>query len=133
MRNEQQGDGSAAVTATAGPARGLPRWRIAAAAIVLVVLGYFGARLAPYYFRNLQLRQHVEKITRNVENLQKSDDLLRTWVVEEAAALDLPVKASNVHIKRAPEGLRIDVRYVVRVDLPVYTVDLHFRPGAGVR
>ena len=32
-----------------------------------------------------------------------------------------------------PEGLRIDVRYVVRVDLPVYTVDLHFHPGAGAR
>ena len=75
----------------------------------------------------------MSEITRRVENTQKSDDLLRTWVIEEAAALALPVKANNVHIKRSPAGLRIDVRYVVRVGLPVYTVDLHFRPGSGVR
>ena len=30
-----------------------------------------------------------------------------------------------------PKGTRIDVRYVARVDLPLYTVDLHFYPGAG--
>jgi hypothetical protein len=28
-------------------------------------------------------------------------------------------------------GTRIDVRYNARVDLPLYTVDLHFYPGAG--
>ncbi len=121
------------MTAPAGSPRGLPRWRIAAAVAVLAVLAYFGARLAPIYFRNFQLRQYVEEITRSVENVQKSDDVLRTWVLEEAAALELPVKASNVQIKRSPAGLRIDIRYVVRVDLPVYTVDLHFRPSAGVR
>jgi len=27
--------------------------------------------------------------------------------------------------------MRIDVRYFVRVNLPAYTVDLHFYPGAG--
>jgi hypothetical protein len=29
--------------------------------------------------------------------------------------------------------MRIDVRYQVRVDLPGYTVNLHFYPGAGSR
>ncbi|HWQ56599.1 MAG TPA: hypothetical protein VN442_23125 [Bryobacteraceae bacterium] len=133
MRDEQQGDGPAALTAPDGGSRALARWRIAAAAGVLAVLGYFGVLLAPFYFRNLELQRYVDEITRRKENVEKSDDLLRTWVVEEAAGLDLPVKAHNVHIKRSPAGLRIDVRYVVRVDLPVYTVDLHFRPGAGVR
>lgn len=133
MRNEQQGDGPAAVKAPDSSPRRLPRWRIAAAAVVLAILGYFGARLAPIYFRNLQLRQYVEEITRSVENVQKPDEMLRTFVLQEAAALGLPVKASNVQIKRSPAGLRIDIRYVVRVDLPVYTVDLHFRPSAGVR
>jgi hypothetical protein len=112
---------------------GVPRWRIAAAAFVLIVLGYFGVLLAPIYFRNYELQQYVDEITRRVENAQRSDDLLRTWIVEEAAALELPVKAGNVHIGRSAAGLRIDIRYVVRVNLPVYTVDLHFKPGAGVR
>jgi hypothetical protein len=29
--------------------------------------------------------------------------------------------------------VHIEVRYAVRVDLPFYTVDLHFYPGAGSR
>jgi len=38
-----------------------------------------------------------------------------------------------VQIVRSQGGLRIDVRYFVRVTLPGYTVDLHFYPGAGSR
>jgi hypothetical protein len=111
----------------------VPRWRVAAAVAVLAVLAWFGISLAPYYFRNLQFQQSVENITHRVENREKSDDLLRTWVVEKAAALDLPVKAADVHVNRSPDGLRIDVHYIVRINLPVYTVDLHFHPGAGTR
>lgn len=124
---------AAAAPAQRGASTGLPRWRIAAGLAVLGVLVYFAVLLAPIYVRNYELQQYVSEITRRVENAQKSDDLLRTWVVEKAAGLELPVKAGNVHIKRSPAGLRIDVRYVVRAGLPVYTVDLHFRPGAGVR
>ena len=108
-----------------------PKWRIAAGVLVLLLLAGFGARLLPLYFHNFQLQQFVEQTTQRVENQTKSDDLLRTWVVEKAAALDLPVKADNVLITRSAEGLRIDVRYAVRVDLPGYTVNLHFRPRSG--
>jgi hypothetical protein len=54
-------------------------------------------------------------------------------VLAKAADLGLPVVADNVHIQRAPESVRIEVRYAVHVDLPLYTVDLHFYPGAGSR
>jgi hypothetical protein len=53
--------------------------------------------------------------------------------LSKAADLELPVVAGNVHIERTAESVRIDVRYVVHVDLPLYTVDLHFYPGAGSR
>lgn len=110
-----------------------PGWRLAAGIAVLACLAFFAVRLAPYYIRNYELQQYVEDVTRRVENREKADDLLRTWVVEKAADLELPVKAENVQVKRPAGALRIDVRYVVRVDLPVYTVDLHFYPGAGAR
>ena len=61
------------------------------------------------------------------------DEILRQNVLNRARELDLPVKADNVHIVRSTEGLRIDVRYFVRVTLPGYTVDMHFYPGAGSR
>lgn len=109
------------------------RWRIAAGSAVLALLAVFAVRLMPVYFRNLELQRFVEETTQRVENQTKSDDLLRTWVLDKAAALELPVKADNVHIKRSADGLRIDVRYIVRMNLPLYTVDLHFYPGAGSR
>lgn len=111
----------------------VPRWRIVAAVAVLAALAMFGAMFAPIYFRNLELQDFVAGITQHAENQTKSDDLLRTWVLDKAHQLDLPVKEDNVHIVRSPEGMRIDVRYFVRVDLPGYTVDLHFYPGAGSR
>ncbi len=112
---------------------GVPKWRIAAGCAVLALLGFFGLKLLPVYLHNLQLQHYVEEMTQRVETQTKSDDLLRTWVLDRAAELDLPVKADNVQVKRADNHVRIDVRYVVRVDLPVYTVDLHFYPGAGSR
>ena len=106
---------------------------MAAAAVVLAALLAFTAMFAPVYFRNLELQNFVSDVTQRVENRTNSDDVLRTWVLDRAHQLDLPVKEDNVHIIRSREGVRIDVRYFVRVALPGYTVDLHFYPGAGSR
>ena len=111
----------------------VPRWRIAAAAVVLAALVAFAAMFAPIYLRNLELQNFVSGVAQGVENRTNSDDVLRTWVLDKAHALDLPVKEENVQVIRSREGVRIDVRYFVRVTLPGYTVDLHFYPGAGSR
>ena len=111
----------------------VPRWRIAAAVLVLAALLGFGAMFAPIYADNLKLQTYVEEITRRVDSRNQPDETLRQNVLQKARELDLPVKADNVHIIRSPEGLRIDVRYFVRVTVPGYTVDLHFYPGAGSR
>jgi hypothetical protein len=111
----------------------VPRWRIAAAVLVLVALLGFGVMFAPIYVDNLKLQTYVEEITRRVDTQNQPDEALRQNVLNKAHELDLPVKADNVHITHSPEGLRIDVRYFVRVTVPGYTVDLHFYPGAGSR
>jgi hypothetical protein len=102
-----------------------------AAAAVLTALLAFTAMFAPIYYRNLELQNYVSGVAQRVEIQTNSDDVLRTWVLDKAHELDLPVKEDNVHVIRSKEGVRIDVRYFVRVDLPGYTVDLHFYPGAG--
>jgi hypothetical protein len=107
------------------------KWRIAAGVLVLAALLLFGAALIPLYYHNYQLQGFVSEAAQRVENQTKSDQLLREWIVDKAASLDLPVKADDVQIKRSTERLRIDVRYAVRVDFPGYTVNLHFYPGAG--
>jgi Domain of unknown function (DUF4845) len=111
----------------------LSRWRLAAGIAVLAVLAFLGAELFPIYLHNLQLEQFVEEVTHRREAATASDDLLRARVLDKAAQLGLPVRPDNVRIERAPERVRIDVRYEMRVDLPLYTVNLHFYPGAGSR
>ena len=75
----------------------------------------------------------MAEITHRADSQNQTDEALRQNVLNKAHELDLPVKADNVHIMRSADGLRIDVRYFVRVTLPGYTVDLHFYPGAGSR
>ena len=111
----------------------MSRLRIAAAVLILIALAIMGARLLPLYLDNMRLQSYVERITQDAENRTRSDDVLRVAVLEKAAFLGLPVKAENVRIKRSEDNVRIDVRYIVRVDFPMYTVDLHFYPGAGSR
>ena len=111
----------------------LPRWRIAAALVVVAGLALFGVKVVPIYIHNLQLQSFVGALTARPENLSKSDELLRGQVLDRAHVLDLPVQPGNVQIVHSGGAVRIDVRYIVRVDLPGYTVDLHFYPGAGSR
>ena len=108
-----------------------PTWRLAVGVLVLVALGAFGVELIPLYYRNYQFQRYVSLAAQRVQNQTKSDDALREWLVDKADSLNLPVKAGDVHIQRSADRMRIDVRYAVRVDLPGYTVDLHFYPGAG--
>lgn len=109
------------------------RLRQAAGVAVLAILVFLGIRLIPIYLHNQELQQFVEDVTHRAVAPTSSDDVLRSWVLSKAADLELPVVADNVHIQRTAESVRIEVRYAVRVDLPLYTVDLHFYPGAGSR
>ncbi len=111
----------------------LPRWRIIAALVVVAGLALFGLKVVPIYIHNLQLQSFVGSLAARPENLSQEDGQLRSQVLDRAHALDLPVQPGNVQIVHSGNVLRIDVRYIVRVDLPGYTVDLHFYPGAGSR
>ncbi len=108
-------------------------WRIALALVILGGLVYFLALFSPIYFRNRQLQSYVSDLTRSEAAGSRPDTALREAVVDRARQLNLPVAEDNVHLERTADGLRIDVRYFVRVSLPGYTVDLHFYPGAGSR
>lgn len=112
---------------------GVPRWRIAAAVVVLAGLFYFLALFTPIYLRNLELQRYVSALTQSGTAGSRPDTALREAVADKARQLNLPVAEDNVHVERTAEGVHIDVRYFVRVTLPGYTVDLHFYPGAGSR
>jgi hypothetical protein len=109
----------------------IPRWRMVAAVLILVALASLAVLFAPIYVHNLELQNFVSDIAARSNSPSQSDDVLRGWVLDKAYTLHLPVKAGDVRILRSPEGMRIEVRYFVRISFPGYTVDLHFYPGAG--
>ena len=111
----------------------VPPWRIAIALLIVAGLVYFLALFAPIYFRNQELQSYVSSLTRSAQAGSQPDTALRETVVDKAHQLNLPVAEDNVHIERSAEGVHIDVRYFVRVTMPLYAVDLHFYPGAGSR
>ena len=111
----------------------VPRWRIAAALIVLAGLGGFALKFTPIYIRDRQLQSFVADIAARPGTPAKPDEALRAQVLDRAHALDLPVTPGDVKILRSQHGVRIDVRYVVHVAMPGYSVDLHFYPSAGSR
>jgi hypothetical protein len=104
----------------------VPRWRTAAGILVLAALGLFAAVLTPIYVRNFQFREYVSSLTHNVETQDRAEDALRGMVLAKARSLSLPVSASEVQLVRTGGEVRIVVRYVVKVDLPGYAVELHF-------
>jgi len=106
-------------------------WRVVAAFVVLSALAYFGARLAPIYFRNLELQRFLEETAVPAASGDAQEERIRVAVVEKAARLGLPIRSDQVRLKRSTSGFRIEVRYTVPVDLWLYTVDLHFAPRAG--
>jgi hypothetical protein len=105
-------------------------WRVAAGIGVLVLLALIAVLLIPAYYHNWELQRYLAALSHDPATGKRPVDLVRALVVDKAAGLGLPVHTADVHVTRAGDVVKIEVLYVVHIDLPVYTVDLHFRPGA---
>ncbi len=92
------------------------------------ILIYFAAMLVPPYFQNSRFQSFLESAIARTS----SPEILKAEILSEAAHLGLPLREGNVRILPTTEGgLRADVLYVSRIDLKLYTVDLHFHPSAS--
>jgi len=102
--------------------------------LALSLLGLFVwilGSLAPFFLRNLRLQQYMENLTQAGQNDTRSADVVRAQVVERARELGLPVEAGHVQAELVGTRWRVSARYLVPVELPGYTVKLHFAPSAG--
>lgn len=101
--------------------------RVALGILVLCGLVAIGILLVPPYFQNSRFQRYLDDaVTRPV-----SAEVLRADIVNRAAQMGLPLREGDVRITpRDGNGLRVDIVYVNRVDLALYTVDLHFHPSA---
>jgi hypothetical protein len=110
------------------PARVL---RPMAGVAVLLILAGIAIILIPPYVANLKLQRFVNDLIDDQATAALPPEVVRQRVVNRAAALGLPVHTEDVQVKQVHNAIRIDVLYVVHVDVASYTVDLHFRPAAG--
>jgi len=107
--------------------------RICAAAVILGVMVWLGVEMLPPYLDNYRFQRYLEAFTGRPENASLTPDRIAAAVAERASRMGIPIETSQVSVRRSDSGLGIEIRYRVPVDLVVYTVDLHFRPSAGVR
>jgi hypothetical protein len=105
--------------------RSVPAWRIILGVSVLVALIAIGAALAPMYSRNAQLG----KLLRDLP--PASDAALQRAVIEKGRSVGLEIAPDKVQVKHSADTGGVNVHYVVRVNLSLYTVDLHFSSKIG--
>jgi hypothetical protein len=98
---------------------------------VLLILAAIAIILIPPYVQNFKLQRFVNELIDDPATSTLPPEVIRERVVGRAAALGLPVHNEDVQVKQVHNAIRIDVLYVVHVDVASYTVDLHFRPAAG--
>ena len=109
------------------------KWRVAAGVTILVLLVVSAVVLAPSYYRHFRLEQSLEELVSEEGGVDRTDAELRQQVIAGAAALGIPLREDQIRVSRSGGALRVEARYIVRVDVPAYTVDLHFRAGSGAR
>lgn len=110
--------------------RAAPFWRVAAGVAVLAVMLAVGVLLIPPYVENWKLQSFINDLAADPDIAKKPPETIRANIVNKAASLGLPVHTDDVRVTKVGDGFRIEVLYIVHIDLPIYTVDLHFRPAA---
>jgi hypothetical protein len=113
------------MTPSAEPAK-LPLWRLIAGIGVLGAFVTVIAFLTPVYVDDLRLHSYVVSLEKAPDAGPAADETVRSEVLSRARELDLPVKPGDIQIAHSAGKLKIDMRYVVDVNLAVYPVDLHF-------
>lgn len=103
---------------------------IAGAAVLLILIG-LGVVLIPPYATNWELQSYVNDLVEDSATAKRPAEAVRVQVVKRAAALGLPVNSDDVHVTVSEGRVKIDILYMVQVNVAGYAVDLHFRPGAG--
>ena len=107
------------------PDKRLAAWRIGAGLAVLGAFSWIAILLIPVYLRNLQLQDFLRTTP------AASDEILTEAILNKSRSLGLDITPERVQIRRPPGGGQTGVRYVIRVTMLLYTVDLHFSSTIG--
>lgn len=88
--------------------------------------GYLCWELIPPYFHKYEFQDELDDIARLNSYTHKTDEDVRTLVIQKASSLDIPLRQDQIQITRTGDGLGISAQYTIHVDLFVHPVDLDF-------
>lgn len=109
----------------------MAKFRLALAAVIVLVFAATTTRLAPPYIQNWKLQGYLNDLSEDTSTATTAPAVLEARVLDKASSLGIPLHTGDVTVEHHSSSLHIRALYVIRVDLPLYTVDLHFRPEAG--
>jgi hypothetical protein len=104
--------------------------------VVMVAAVIICATVVPPEMTYLSFQEDLKEVAVLGSNsLYKTDDDLRTVVLNKAKAHDLPITPEQVSIQRIGtaglSGVYVQVEYTVPINLPGYSFDMHFSPNSG--
>ena len=105
--------------------------RLIAGAAILLILVILGALLVAPYTANWRLQSYLNDLADDPATPKKPVNDIRSAVLNQAGSLGLPVHSDDVQVSLSASGVKIEVLYIVHVDMAGYSIDLHFRPTAG--
>jgi hypothetical protein len=90
-------------------------------------------KIIPVYVNNYQLQDYIQNQTPFWLTQHVAADTIRKSVLGKAQELDLPLTAEQVDVEASGTRVRVNIDYIVPVDLKVYTLRLHFTPSSENR
>ena len=110
--------------------RGSSRVKPVAFLALLICVIYAGVKVIPILINNYQFQDSLESTARFASVNRQSADDIRVAVLKEALNEDIPITASDIHVKGDAGHVEIAADYSVTVNLVVYQWTLNFHPYA---
>ena len=105
--------------------RGEGRFGCLVGLVLLLAAGLIAFRMIPIKVKSADLRDTIVDESKSAG--RHKDNVIRKNILYKAEQLDLPLKESDITIKRTNTYIRINVEYMVPVEFPGYTYNWEFR------
>ena len=105
--------------------RGEGRFGCLVGLVLLLAAGLVAYRMIPIKVKSADLRDTIVDESKSAG--RHKDKVIRKNILHKAEQIDLPLKESDIEIKRTNTYIRIKVEYTVPVEFPGYTYNWEFR------
>ena len=92
--------------------------------LLLAIVGYIGYQVIPVKIKDMQLKDHMEELAQRSPRATARQ--FSESIHKRALELGLPVEKKNIRVEKNMRRARMQVEYVVQVNIIVTTIDWSF-------